>query len=236
MRKLSFVVLVGLLAAIRLASSTGSSQAAEQKPLWLAVSRVEFAEAIEPLAEKRRSDGFQVLVSAKTVEEATAESPRRPDFLLLVGDDEPGQEQAPWYLPAKRVELYRWRSPAEELCLRCRLGRSRWRRGSRYSGRPDPSPQPCPGELMVRKILAFESQPPKAADLQAGRLARLAGIQRGDQCDGLRARRSDGPGQGPAVAAAWFVSGNRNDSFCGWPPEQPARFTRQIKQGGFLAY
>lgn len=27
----------------------------------------------------------------------------------MPGHDEPGKESAPWYLPAKRMKLYRWR-------------------------------------------------------------------------------------------------------------------------------
>ena len=90
--------------------SSGSTRAAEKKPLWLAVGSAELTEPLTALAQKRRSDGFETLVSNKPVEEVMAASSRRPDFLLLVGDDEPGQEKSPWFLPAKRKKLYRWRS------------------------------------------------------------------------------------------------------------------------------
>ena len=67
-------------------------------------SRPALAEPLKPLAEKRRGEGYEVIVSTKTVAEGLAQAGSRPDFLLLVGDDEPGQETAPWYLPAKRMK------------------------------------------------------------------------------------------------------------------------------------
>ena len=30
----------------------------------------------------------------------------------------------------------------------------------------------------------------------------------------------------------WFVSGNPPDPFCGWPPDQPGLFSRQMRRGG----
>ena len=38
--------------------------------------------------------------------------------------------------------------------------------------------------------------------------------------------------KGPPWLRPWFVSGNPGDAFCGWPPDQAARFTKQMKQGG----
>src|SRR6516165_8627805 len=97
-----------LLAALLLA--TGGVRAADRKPLWLAVAPPSLAEPLKPLAEKRGADGFDAVVSTKAIPDSLGAAGRRPDFLVLVGDDESGHEAAPWYLPAKHLELYRWRS------------------------------------------------------------------------------------------------------------------------------
>lgn len=96
--------------ALALPLWSGSTSAAEEKPLWLAVGSSDLTEPLKPLVEKRRSERFETVVSNKSVEEALAASSRRPDFLLLVGDDEPGQEKSSWFVSAKRKQLYRWRS------------------------------------------------------------------------------------------------------------------------------
>ncbi len=77
--------------------------------IWLAVGRPGLIEAIEPLARMRRSEGFETIISTKSIEAAIASSPRRPTFLLLIGDDQRGEEGRSWYLPTRRRALYRWR-------------------------------------------------------------------------------------------------------------------------------
>ena len=100
--------LATLLAAILvLSAASGLCSTTEVKPIWLAVAEADLLPALKPLAEKRRSDGFEVVVSSETIETALAALPRRPRFLLLVGDDELGKAHR---LPAKHKKLYRWRS------------------------------------------------------------------------------------------------------------------------------
>lgn len=87
---------------------------------------------------------------------------------------------------------------------------------------------------MVRKILAFESQPPTTADLQAS--IWLGSPEYNATINAL----ASGLGvnlietKGPQWLHPWLVSGNPNDPFCGWPADQPARFDRQMKRGGLL--
>jgi hypothetical protein len=232
--RVRFLVLVQVVIALLLLSG-GLARAADKKPLWLAVSKPDLAEPLKPLAEKRRTDGFEVVLSDKPVEAALSASPRRPDFLLLVGDDEPGQEKAPWYLPAKRLKLYRWRSvQPQEFASDAAWG------DLDGDGVPDipvgriPARTRAQVELVVRKILAFESQPPAAADLQlavwlgspeynAAINAMAAGL-------GVSMLQT----KGPQWLQPWFVSGSPSDAYCGWPPDQSARFTRQMKQGGVM--
>ncbi len=216
--------------------SSGSSQAVEKKLLWLAVGSAELTEPLKALADRRRSEGFETLVSNKSVEESLAASSRRPDFLLLVGDDEPGQEKSPWFLPAKRKKLYRWRSvQRQDFCSDAAWG------DLDGDGVPDIPVGRIPArtrdqvELVVQKILAFESQPPTAADL---RLTVWLGSP--DYNATINALAS-GLGvsliqtNGPPWLHPWLLSGNPSDPFCGWPPNQPMRFTKQMKQGGILS-
>jgi len=215
---------------------SGSTQAAEKKLLWLAVGSVELTEPLKALAERRRSDGLETVVSNKTVEEALAASPRRPDFLLLVGDDEPGHEKSPWFLPAKRRKLYRWRSvqPLEF------PSDAAWG-DLDGDGIPDiavgriPARTRAEVELVVRKILTFESQPPTVADLQ---MAVWLGSPEysptiNAMASGLGVAMIQS--KGPQWLRSWLVSGNPGDPFCGWPPDQRTRFTKQVKQGGIVS-
>jgi len=230
--------LFGLLEVViaLLLLSSGLAPAAEKKLLWLAVSKPDLTEPLKPLAEKRRADGFEVLVSSKPVEASLSTSSRRPDFLLLVGDDEPGREESPWYLPAKRMKLYRWRNvQPQEFASDAAWG------DLDGDGVPDipvgriPARSRAQVALVVRKILAFESQPPTAADLQ------LAIWLGSPEYNAAINAMASGLGvamvqtKGPQWLRPWFVSGDPGDPLCGWPPDQPARFTRQVQQGGILS-
>jgi hypothetical protein len=220
-----------LLAALLLAAV--SLHAADRKPLWMAVARPSLAEPLKPLAEKRRADGFDVIVSTNSIPESLAAAGRRPDFLLLVGDDEPGQEAAPWYLPAKHMELYRWRSvQAKEFASDAAWGDLDRDGLPRFPVGRIPARSREEVELVVRKILAFEAQPPTAADLRMpvwlGSPEYTPTINA--MASGLGVTMFQA--KGPEWLRPWFVSGHSGDPFCGWPTDQPARFTQQMKQGG----
>jgi hypothetical protein len=231
----TFTGLLGISLGVLIAGAA-RAPAAEQRPLWLAVVRPELAAPLQPLAENRRSEGLEAVISTKSVAEALAAAPRRPDFLLLVGDDQPGMQQAPWYLPTKRMKLYRWRkTQAEEFAADAAWGDLD---GDLLPDIPVgriPAQTRAQVELAVRKILLFERRPPTAADLQL--VVWLGSPEYGAVIDTV----ASGFGVGmvrtaaPAWLCPWFISGNPRDPFCGWPPDQPARFTRQIKQGGLLS-
>ena len=139
--------------------------AAQRKPFWLAVVRPELAEPLKALAEMRRSDGLEVVVSTKSVNEALKDAPQRPEFLLLVGDDEARKENAPWYLPAKRRKLYRWRSvQRQEYASDAAWGDLDGHGVPRIPVGRIPARSRAQVKQVVRKILAYESQPPTIAE------------------------------------------------------------------------
>jgi hypothetical protein len=136
-------------------------------------------------------------------------------------------------LSAKHLELYRWRSvQAKDFASDAAWG------DLDRDGLPSfpvgriPARSREEAELVVRKILAFEAQSPAAADLQMpvwlGSPEYTPTINAFASGFGVTMFRA----KGPAWIRPWFVSGAPGDPFCGWPTDQPARFTRQMKQGG----
>jgi len=211
------------------------TEAAEkQKPLWLVVGSEELTKPIQPLAERRRGEGFETLIAAGPVEKVLAAS-RRPAFLLLVGDEEPGMEARPWRVPSKQMDLYRWR----------RVQRKKFASDAAWGDLngdlvPDvpvgriPARTPKQVELVVAKILQYEKRQPTAADL---RLLVWAGSpEYSPAIDAMASKlllmmlRTNSP----RWTAPWIISGDKNHCLSGWPPDQPAAFTRQIRRGSLM--
>ena len=235
MKHLRVAIWLSVLApAVLLAESPAQvSQPAAAKALWLAVARAELAPAVEPLAERRRQEGFEVVVSTKPVAESLGALPRRPQFLLLVGDDEPGQERSAWYLAAQRKKLYRWRAEqALEFASDMAWG------DLDGNGLPVLPVGRIPARsreqvaLVVKKIIDFECQPPTASDFQLP--VWLGSPEYTETINALASGLSVQMMQsrGPAWLRPWFVSGNPHDPFCGWPPEQASLFSKQLRAGG----
>jgi hypothetical protein len=230
----SLPAVVGLL--LILISACGVCQAAESRPIWLAVARADLSASLKPLAEKRRNEGFEPIVSHQPIAAALAALPRRPQFLLLVGSDDSGKEPSKQQVPAKRLKLYRWRGEQrKEFASDMAWG------DLDGDGMPDipvgriPARSPADVDRVVRKILAFESQPPTSADLQT--IVWLGSPEYDATINALASSFAVAMVQtgGPRWLRPWFVSGNPGDPFCGWPPDQPVRFTRQLKQGGIAS-
>jgi len=206
------------------------------KPIWLAISRPGLVEAIKPLAAHRRAEGFETVVSTEPVAKAISSSPRRPAFVLLVGDDRPGGEAEPWCVPTRRRELYRWRASQR----RQFASDAAW---GDFDGdlAPDVPVGRIPArtakqvEAVVAKTLAYERRSPTSADL--GLVAWAGSPGYGKVVDGmvtglgLSTFRSNAP----PWAAPWAILGSAAHPLCGWPPEQPERFARRLRQGGLLA-
>jgi len=206
---------------------------AEEKPIWLVVAKPQLVAPLGPLTDKRRADGFEVILSTETIEKALASTPRRPAFLLLVGDDEAGKENEPWYLPAKRQALYRWRNVQRhefasdavwgdvdgDLVPDIPVGRI-------------PARTAAEVELAVKKTLDFEQREPSVQDLCMAAWCGSPGY--GTAVDTLAMgfllsfMRTTVP---PWVEARLIVSDLKHP-LCGWPPDQPVQFTKMIGQGG----
>ncbi len=245
-----FVVLLLAAAAVRAAEPP--------KPLWIAVGRPGLIEAVEPLAAKRKADGFETIVSDKPVAKALAGVPgfrvlpavlrkdpvtgkvrpfrlKRRAYLLLVGDDEAGKEGEAWHLPAKRRTLYRWRADQAEAYASDIL----W---GDLDG--DLLPEVPVGRIpartreeadrAVRKILAYEKRTATAADL---RLVVWAGSPRTQkEVDVVAATALINSIQKsiPGWVRPWLLASDARLPFCGWPPDHPALFARQLREGAIL--
>jgi len=232
-----FLCLCLCLPTVLLPQPTLAANAAvNEKPIWLVVTRPIFLEAIKALEDKRIKDGFKAIVSTLPVAEAIATLKRRPAFLLLVGDEQPGEEKQPWYVPSPRRELYRWRATQEkEFAADALLGD--------LDGDlvPDVPVGRIPIrtteqlELVVNKILAFEDKQPTLDDL---RLPIWAGSSGYDPLlDSMATELLLNTVQTNASPwlRPWIISADPMHPLCGWPPDQGAMFTEQLKRGGMMA-
>lgn len=205
----------------------------EEAPRWVAVGPATLVEKIAPLAEYRRSEGFNVHVVAGTVEVALA---LRPDFLLLVGDEERGVEDAPWRTPAVLRRQYRWsrRQDVEfasdavrgdvdgDLIPDIPVGRIPFRTAGEVAA-------------AVERILLFERRPVRPEDLRILAWAGASGF--GGAADRMATGLLTGTVRRhtPAWLGRFLLSAQPGHPLCGWPPEQMDVFNREYRRGGLLA-
>ncbi len=209
---------------------------ADAGPVWLVVTRPMFVDAVKPLAARRRKGGFEVVVSTQPVSKAISALKRRPAFVLLIGDDQPGQEKQPWYVPSPRRKFYRWRAAQRKAFASDALIGD-------LDG--DLIPDVPVGRIPVRtarqlatvvtKIIAFESRPPSPDDLRLPVWAGSPCFNPVIDCLATGLLLAVARTNGPAWAGLWVISSDPAQAFCGWPPDQPAMFTKQLKRGGVMA-
>ena len=206
------------------------------KPIWLAVTRPMFCDAIECLAVHRRADGFAVIVSTQPVAEALGELPAEPAFIVLIGDSQSGCQDEPWYLPSVELDTYRWHQAQPERFV------SDAAIGDLDS---DMVPEVPVGRIAVRtvehlerviaKTIAHEQRKLTPNDLTfpiwAGKAEYGAIVDRMTTPLLLGNLRKNSPRWlRPQVIVA-----DEYSSLCGWPDDQPSRFTSQLKATGLLA-
>ena len=204
--------------------------------LWLVVTRKMFTTDLKPLVERRRRDGFDVAVSTLTAEKAIASLKRRASFILLVGDDQPGNQADNWYLPAPRRKLYRWRSvQPEQFAADMLLG----------DFDNDLLPDIPVGRLPVRttkqlqrlvaQIIAHESRQPSPDDLRlpawGGSPGYNAFIDSMTTSMALTAVKTNSP----RWSRPWMILSDPKHPLCGTPEKHAAMFTKQLSRGGALA-
>ena len=141
---------------------------AAPRPLWLAVTTAQLAPSIQPLADRRRSEGLDVVVFIGQPIAALAENPKAA-YLVLVGDvPGPGETaDAAWFVEAKEFLLYRWIAGQQEKFS----SDSMWGEldGDELPDVPVgriPARNPDEAALVVRKILAYEDRPWSTEDLR----------------------------------------------------------------------
>ncbi len=233
MRLARYTIIAGVLLAVSLPAGI----AGETKPVWVCITRPIFVDAIQPLADKRTEEGFDVrIISTDKPAEELSKLTRQINYLLIVGDDQPGCEDQPWYVPAKRVPTYRWslQQPAKF------ASDFAWA-DTGTDSKPDfpvgriPARTAEQVRLVVQKILTYEALPPSQAslDLPVGAGAACYNPTLDKMTTGMliTAVRTFGP----RWAQPWIVSGDITNSLCGWPPESPTVYWQRLANGPAIA-
>lgn len=216
------------------------SAGATAQPVYLIVTTRTLEPAVAALAQYRRTDGFDVVVSTQQPGEAIAAlkaGGKHPAMLLLVGDDESGMEKQPWYVPAKRLRQFRWMPSRQKATYACD---SAWG-DLDGDGLPDipvgriPARDKSQVKQVVDKILAYEATPPGPSD-------RAVPIWAGSPCysseiDAMATGilLSTLSASAPVWMEPWVMSADPGHPLCGVPQEQPERWGRRLGQGGAMA-
>ena len=224
-----------LISAFSRVSFGEEGNAAKEKKAWVVVTREMFKETLGPLAEKRREDGYSVKISTKPVAETISSLGVRPDFLVLVGDNEKGKEGEEWFVPSKTCELYRWRAEQEkgfvsdslfgdldgDLVCDVPVGRLPVRTREQL-------------KTLVEKILAYEDGEPSPRNLCVPVYAGSSGY--GAFYDSMTTQLLLGTLEKNAAGwlRPWMISADPTHPLCGWPAEQARVFTERLKDGGLM--
>jgi hypothetical protein len=203
--------------------------------LWVAVGPPELLEPLAPLVAHRRAQGLETALVEGRDLSARRRFPRPPDYLLLVGDDADGAGDATWRVEAPRLGLYRWRAVQPPRFA----SDGPWGDddGDLAPDRPVgriPARTPDEVRAAVRKILAFEARAPAPDDLRFVAWAGESGY--GPAFDQAQTalllstiRRFS-----PPWATPWLMSADPAQPYCGWPPEQPDTFAREMRRGALF--
>ena len=217
------------------AAAPPGGKAEPPERVWLAVTTPSLRPAVEVLAEHRRAEGFRTVVSTDAPGKAIGALSRRPAFVVLVGDDSSDGKGQPWYVPAQRRAFYRWRfsQPAEY------ASDAAWGDVD-GDGMPDvpvgriPARTPEQAAAIVAKVLAYERRRAKLDDLRLPIWAGTPGYNALTDALATTMLLAGVRGNAPLWAQAWIMSADVSHPLCGWPPDQPAGLTAQLRRGGAL--
>ncbi len=112
--------LPGLFPLCMLVLTLGGSSLSQgaPPPLWVLIGEDALREASRPLADYRKSEGLEVIGKRPPWAEAIASLPRKPDYIVLLGDDllqfPASPDSVAGWLPGERRSLYRWRATQPE--------------------------------------------------------------------------------------------------------------------------
>ena len=213
MRRLIYPLLLALV--------TTAAQAAS----WLVVSPdPKLTEALAPLAEHRRSQGFEVSIATSSVDEAILTHGSAPDFLLIIGDDK--------LVPSKRGQQYRWRATQMESFAADPLFSDLDNDGiPEFPVGRIPATSPEQLAAVVKKIIAYENRKLSTADLNlpiwSGTPA--YGKLLDESADWLLMTTINK--HAPDWAQPWLISANSNNTLNAWPKDHARLFNEQIQRG-----
>lgn len=226
--------------AFSVAALFARAEVDERKPLWLACGPAELLNAIEPLATFRRSEGLETLLVSLPPDEAIAQAPRPPDYVLIVGDEVlPRGKDAPalqpWQVRTKRLPFYKWIARQEpEFASDLAWG------GIGEDG----SPRIPIGRLPVRsakeagalaeKIVAWEKRPPLVEDLALPIWAGNPGYDPLFTALFMSFAFAQAKRYTPLWLDLWNVVGDTRNVLSGWPPAQPRVFSDRTARGGLF--
>ncbi len=218
---------------------TANLSAAEVKPLWIACGPEALLKAVEPLAELRRSQGMDTILSSDSPADAMMAAKRPTNFLLIVGDDDlrapADAATATWRVPSGRLPFHRWDPKHRaEFASDFALG------GLDADGVPRvavgrlPVRTPEEAQRVVAKILAWEKQPATRADLA---LPMWAGDPMYDpkfteMFMGFFFAQIEK--NAPAWLEPWILCGDPKHALCGWPASQARLFDERTARGGLF--
>ncbi len=235
----SFTLLLSILVSLLLSTfnffECSAGENINPKPVWLVVTRPMFIDSLKPLAEKRKSEGFETIISTKTVSEAISSASQKPAYLLLVGDCQRNMDTEPWYIPTRMCQTYRWQQTQEKEYASDSL----W--GDLNNDMiPDIPVGRLPVrtkeelQLLVGKILDYEKRPPSLNDLRLPIYTGSADYQ--PILDSMTTEFLLGIIKKNAAEwlRPWILAANQTHPLCGWPEEQGEIFTKQIKEGGLM--
>ena len=223
-----------LLCTLAIALAAVDARAADA-PLWLMVGPAELTAAADQLVRHREAEGMRTLVANSTIEAALAAAPAKPAYLLIIGDDDPENAGAPYRMPAQQRKPYRWRAvQAMQFASDSLWGDLTGDQTPDIPVGRLPARTPEQVRELCRKIIAYETATPTAADL---RLLVWAGCTKyGAMIDQMAntAVVSMLEASAPAWCQPWLLIGDPANPFCGWPASQPETFTEQMKRGSVL--